>query len=418
MALRRKHALNGLAGAFVSCLALGVAAAQDENPIEVSGELSVVTGVVDGETKADANAELNVTATHILNNGVELGASGSVRAEADQPSQYYAAGRYSSLLSGGDRGVGPEGGDVFLEGAYLFARGGFGSIHLGKDAGAASRLAVTSPNIFRAVGVNDWKTDLTGLNDVHTINDFSGQSTKITYMPPPGFLGGLIGQLQLGVSYAPELDNCGDRRCAPEDGFAAPSDVSLLGANQRWQDVLEAALYYQNGFKVRDDRLTVGLSASYVTADKDESGQPVEPVVPVFGDYKGYAFGLNLAYGNVTFGGSMKSTNAGFDENRDEDYLAFDAGVTLEAGEWNFMLGYGNADAERDATLLVGPATPDAAFGRLDRETQTAQAGVSYVFDHGVTLGAAAQFVDSQRDEAIGGSENAAAVMLESSIKF
>ena len=113
MTLSRVHSLRSLACALLACSTLGVAAAQDE-PIEVSGEFSVVTGIVDGDVVSDADAELTVTATHVLENGVELGASGSVRADADQPSTFFAGGRYSSLLSGGDRGVGPDGGDVFL----------------------------------------------------------------------------------------------------------------------------------------------------------------------------------------------------------------------------------------------------------------------------------------------------------------
>ena len=408
--------LGGLASGLLAAASFGVAAAQDD-PIEVTGEMTAVTGVVDGEVKSDADARIEVTATHILENGIELGAAGSVRADGDMPGRYYGGGRYSSLLAGGDRGIGPESGDVFLEGAYLFARGGFGSLHVGRDQGAASRLAVTSPNIFRSIGVNDWRTDLTGLNDVHTINDFSGSATKMTYMPPPGFLGGLIGQLQLGVSYAPELETCSDGSCAPESGYAEGVDLSLIGANQKWEDVIEAALYYQKGFRVKDDPLTIGLSASYVEASEDDA-DTVEPVTSLLGDYRGYAVGLNMAYRNLTLGGSFKSSNAALNENRDEDYLAFDAGMTYETGEWNFMLGYGNADSERDAALLVAPSAAEAAFGRLDRETQTAQAGISYVFDHGVTLGAAAQFVDSIKDGKIGGEEDAAAVMFESSIKF
>lgn len=417
MKRHRARLMQTVMGGLAASLAFGMAAAQD-NPIEVTGELTVVAGNVEGDAKADADARLSVTATHVTDNGIELGARGTVRADGDQPNQYFSGGRYSSLLAGGDRGFGSGDGDVFLEGAYIFARGGFGSLHVGRDAGAANRLSVTSPTIFRSIGVNDWRTDLTGLNDVHTINDFSGQSNKLTYMPPAGFLGGVIGQLQLGVSYTPELDACGGDRCAPVDGFADGIDLSVLGADQEWSDVVEAALYYQKGFRVQDDPVTIGVSASYLTADDDSGEWAVEPILPLTGDYKAYAFGLNLGFRNLTVGGSFKSTNSALNEDRDEDYLAFDAGVTYEAGEWNFMLGYGSADSERDASLLLGPTSPEAIFNRFDRETQTALAGVSYVFDHGVTLGAAAQFVDSEKAEAAGGSEDAAAVMFESSIKF
>lgn len=410
---------GALALASVVALGGGVAAAQEDGAIEVTGELTVVVGSVDSEVKSDADAVIRAKGSRILENGIEVGAAASLRADAQAPSDSFAGGRYSSILAGGDRGVGPDGGDVFLEGAYLFARGSFGSIHVGRDSGIASQLAVTSPTIFRAIGVNDWRTDLTGLNDVHTINDFSGQSTKFTYMPPSGLFGGVIGQVQLGLSYTPELSTCGDDGCAPEDGFAEGIDLSVLGADQRWQDVVETALYYSNGISVGEEPLRFGLSASYVRAEEDNDLPGAGLVVPLLGDYSSYALGLNVAYGNLTVGGSVKSTNAGLAEARDEDYLAFDAGLTFEAGEWNFMLGYGAADTDRDAALLIGPTVPN--FGqvdRFDRETQTAQAGISYVFDHGVTLGAAAQFVDSEKAAVLGGPEEAAAVMFESSIKF
>lgn len=411
------------AGLFAVLPAFSPALAQStdlSDAIEVTGEISAVAGSSDGDISADVNARLKAKGSAVLDNGLELGAVASLRADGDAVGRRYAGGRYSSLLSGGTRGDDGDSGDVFLEGAYLFARGGFGSLHIGRDAGVASRLSLTSPSIFRAVGVNDWETDLTGLNDVHTINDFSGQATKVTYMPPTGLFGGAIGQLQVGLSYAPELGDCGDDRCAPLGEFAVDADGNVVAPDQNWRDVLETAVYYENGIDVGEEPLTFGFSASYVRADENAPmAETFQSLQPLFGDYRAYAFGMNVAIGNLTIGGSLKTTNAGLNEDRDEDYLAFDAGVTYEAGEWNFMLGYGAADTARDAVLLVAPdADVPFAFDQLDRETQTAQAGISYVFDHGVTLGAAAQFVDSEKDVTLGGPEEATALMFESSIKF
>lgn len=418
--LRRVPCLMG-GGLMALCasLTLSTAHAQDPKPIDITGKIVMVPGIVDGNTEFDADAELRAKASTVLENGIELGGGASVRADADDPSERYAGGRYSSPLSGGDRGVGDDAADIYLEGVYLFARGGFGSVHVGRDAGVASRLAVTSPTIFESIGVNDWRSDLTGLNDVHTVNDFSGMSPKVTYMPPAGLLGGIVGQVQLGLSYAPELEACGDDGCAPVAGFAYGDNSAQVAAGQSWQDVVETAVYYQNGFDVGEDPLRIGVSASYMRArDNNASTVLSEVLQPLFDDYKAYAFGLNLAYRNVTVGGSVKSTNTGLDKDRDEDYLAFDAGITFEAGEWNFMVGYGAADAERDASLLLNPTLDSPLPLRLDRQTQTAQAGISYVFDHGVTLGAAAQFVDSEKDVAVGGPEEAAVIVLESSFKF
>src|SRR5690606_14440889 len=116
----------------------------------------------------------------------------------------------------------------------------------------------------------------------------------------------------------------------------------------------------------------------------------------------------------ITLGGSVKSTNAGL-ANLDEDgYLAFDAGVTFrtgeEKGDWGFMLGYGQAEA-----LAIGPSPLEPV---VYRDTQTAQAGVTYFINRGITIGAAAQFVESNKPAVAGGKEEAATVVIESSIKF
>ncbi|MGE0409781.1 MAG: hypothetical protein AB7P23_11050, partial [Amphiplicatus sp.] len=110
----------------------------------------------------------------------------------------------------------------------------------------------------------------------------------------------------------------------------------------------------------------------------------------------------------------VKSTNAGLANLEEDGYLAFDAGVTFRTGEnkgdWSFMLGYGQAEA---TPVGVNPVDPI-----LFRDTQTAQAGVTYFVGRGITVGAAAQFVESTKPAAAGGQEEAATVVIESSIKF
>lgn len=399
----------GLTAMAVGWAPLALAGAGD-GAIEVSGEASAVGGVSDGKAKGDFDAEVKVKGSHVLKNGVEVGAVLSGRIDGQRPAQMFAGGRYSSLLIGGPRGVGPLTSDAYLQQAYGYARGGFGQVIVGRDQGVARTLAVTSPTIFRAVNINDWRTDLSGLNDIHTVNDFSGYSTKITYMPPANFLGGVLGGLQLGVSYSPVLRNCGERLCAPDEGFILAPDGTMLTETSSWQDVVEGALYYQRGVKVGpNDRLLVGVGASVVTASED-----VKALSALYGDYKAYSVGLNLAFRGITLGGSVKTTNAGLAELDRDGYLAFDAGVTFRTGEdkgdWGFMLGVGQADA---SALGPNPADPI-----LFRDTRTAQAGVTYFIGRGVTIGAAAQFVESTKPAAAGAEEQAATVVIESSIKF
>ena len=276
----------------------------------------------------------------------------------------------------------------------------------------ARLLSVSSPTIFSSVNVNDWQTDLSGLNDVHTINDFSGYSTKLTYMPPANFLGGVFGGLQLGVSYSPVLKNCGDPLCAPRSGFVIAPDGVVLSSESHWDDAIEAALYYEKGIKLGgSDRLFVGVGASFVTADEHAL---LNNPSSIYDDYEAYSVGLNLAYRGITLGGSVKTTNAGLASFEDDGYLAFDAGVTFrtgkEEGDVAVMVGYGQSESN---VIGLGPLDPS-----LFRDTRTAQAGVTYVLGRGITVGAAAQYTESKKPVAAGGPEEAATVVIESSIKF
>jgi hypothetical protein len=401
--------LGASASVLTTAFAAGAAYAADPVKVEVEGEASAAAGLADGDAKADANAEVSVKGSTVLDNGVELGAVVSARLDGDQPSQLFGGGRYSSQLIGGPRGIAPDGSDAYLQGAYAYARGSFGEFIVGRDQGIARRLSVTSPTIFSAVNVNNWQTDLSGLNDVHTVNDFTGYSTKLTYMPPANFLGGVLGGLQLGVSYSPVLSNCGDFLCAPEAGYVIAPEGVMLAENSHWGDAVEAALYYEKGLRVGSDRLFVGVGASFVTAAED-ARSPSE----IYNNYEAYSLGLNLAFRGITLGGSVKSTNAGLASFESDGYLAFDAGVTFRTGEEEgdvaVMFGYGQSEAD---TLGLNPFDP-----ALFRDTRTAQAGVSYVLGRGITIGAAAQYVESKKPVAAGGPEEAATVVIESSIKF
>ena len=345
------------ATAATALMAGAVAHAADPVEIDISGEASVVAGVSDGDAKADADAIVKVKGSTVLNNGTEVGAVVEGRLDGQQPAQMYAGGRYSGMLIGGPRGVGPLTSDAYVQGAYAYARGGFGQVVVGRDQGVARTLAVTSPTIFRAINVNDWRSDLSGLNDVHTVNDFSGYATKVTYMAPANLFGGVLGGLQMGVSYSPSLRNCGDRLCAPEDGFVLAPDGSFLAETSHWEDVVEGALYYQQGISLGRDRLLLGVGASVVTANED-----VQALSALYGDYKAYAVGLNVGYRGITLGGSVKTTNAGL-ANLDEDgYLAFDAGITFRTGEdildlaaapvWGLVRSVQREQTHRRASLI------------------------------------------------------------------
>lgn len=393
----------------VAMFAAGAAYAADPVKIEVDGEATIVAGASAGKARADSDALVRFKGSTVLRNGVEVGAALEGRIDGQQPAQLFGGGRYSSLLLGGPRGVAPLTSDAYLQGAYAYARGSFGTVIVGREQGVARQLSVTAPTIFRSINVNDWRTDLSGINDVHTVNDVTGYATKITFLPPANFLGGALGGLQLGVSYSPSLRNCGERLCAPDQGFVLAPDGSVVNETSQWEDAVEGAFFYQKRIGASANPLLLGVGASVISANED-----VRALSRVYGDYRAYSVGLNLGYRGITLGGSVKTTNAGLASLDEDGYLAFDAGVTYRTGEnrgdWGFMLGYGQADA-----TAIGPNPADPI---LFRDTQTAQAGVSYVLKRGFTVGAAAQYVESKKPAAAGGPKEAATVVLEGSIKF
>lgn len=414
MALSRTTLVRTLIAGGVSVGAMTLAHAADEDPIEIeiSGEASTVVGIADGDEAGDLDALIEIKGSKVLDNGIELGAVFEGRVDGQQPDKLFAGGRYSGFLIGGPRGVAPFGSDAYLQGAYAYARGGFGQVILGRDHGVGRTFAVKAPTIFRAINVNDWRTDLSGLNDVHTVNDFSGNATKITYLPPANVFGGVVGGLQLGVSYSPTTGECDEDLCEPNDGFVITPEALLLNEASEWNDVVEAGLYYQKGISVGDsraDRLLLGVGASYVTADEN-----ARVLSDIFGDYEAYSLGINLGFRGLTIGGSVKSTNAGLDELEEDGYLAFDAGIAFKTGEekgdWGVSLGYGQSEAN-----IIGPNPLDPI---IFRDTQTAQAGVTYFLGRGISVGAAAQFVESRKPDEVGGPEEAATVVIESSIRF
>jgi len=397
--------LVGVASAAIAAAA--PACASHAQSVEIEGEATaVVGGAVGGEAErkpVDMDIRLRADGSYLMDNGIELGAGLEARLDADSPAAWWSGGRYSTPNIGGAGALIGEDSDVALQSAFAYARGGFGQLVVGRDRGVGRRLAVTSPTIFTAIGVNDWRTDLTGLNDVHTVNDFSGYATKVSFLPPGNFLGGVLGGLQFGVSYSPRAADCSEDVCASGDGlvFLTPGVVEAPS----WKDILETAVYYENDVPIGSERLVFGLGASYVTAN-EESDAPGGAV----DEYESYALGLNLGYGGLTLGGSVKNSNVGV-RDEGEGYLAFDAGVTYETGSWGFMLGYGESDS--DIPRAFEPGAP-----LLRRDTSLAQAGVTYLIGPGVTVGAAAQYVDSRRPLELGADEETTAVVFESSIRF
>jgi hypothetical protein len=281
------------------------------------------------------------------------------------------------------------------------------AVEAAKPVDAYSSLLVgsaraTGPFLSPSIS-SDFHVDVVGLSGAgpSAPSEFSSASTVV----PTGANSGL----KVGVAYAPTLRSCGDRLCTPQQTFVLAPDGTLLSETGRWRDAVEGALYFQQGVKLGNDRLFLGVGANVVNADRD-----VRAFTQSLGPYESYALGFNLGYRGITLGGTVKQTNAGLASLDEDGYLAFDAGVTFrtgdDKGDWGLMLGYGQAQAQ---FVDANPMDP-----QLYRDTQTAQAGVTYYINRGITVGAAAQYVESTKPAAVGGREEAATVVIESSIKF
>ena len=412
-----------------SALLSGTALAQEsDNSLkpQVSGSFVGVAGFVDDDSSTDRNhafgadAEIRLFGSTVLDNGLVVGYGVQGTFDSDSEGRAWAGGRLSGNLIGGQRGAGDGSGEAFVEKAYVFGRTGFGEVRLGRDHGVADMFAIAAPNVFRTVGVNDWENDITGLIDIHTINDFSGYSTKATYLTPANIFGGVIGGFQFGISYTPDTDACGSDFCSrlqgglprTQDGVTlvttGPNSPFAADAIQsNWEQILELALIYQH--YVGD--VEIGLGASYVTAD-EQSGLTTQLFngTQLFDDYESYAVGVNLAYGGFTLGGSYRNSNGAYISS-DDNYIAYDAGISYETGPWGFMFAYGNSDAGHDGTV-------DPTDTSLFRQTQAYQTGVTYMVGSGVTVGLAGQFVQAEKPATGGGDEEATAILFESAIEF
>ena len=194
-----KARVRTAAAAGLALVSGGVAVAA-EPVVEKDASAAVLVTAAEGDGEAlTARATAFVQAGWLFQNQVEAGFGLGVVAERDDPRRDPRGGRAGACAPaqagcaslGGSplRGYvsgyvtdGPaadEDARVALESAYLYVRSGWGEASLGRDQGAARRLAVTPPTILAIGGGLDTPVDGTGLGTVILRNDASGQSAKL-----------------------------------------------------------------------------------------------------------------------------------------------------------------------------------------------------------------------------------------------
>ena len=257
-----------------------------------------------------------------------------------------AAGRFFGAGGGDDTGVHGQ-----LEDAYIFIRGGYGELILGREEGAAALLAARVPGDLELARIDGAPADLTGLAGVKTKNDASGFAAKVVALTPR-----VLG-FQAGISYAPETTVCGVDYCARELDLAG----GVRPAEPELDHVVEAALSFEHRFDSG-----FGLEASATAAFGSE-----DTGLAIYRDYEAYSAALVLSYGRFSVGASGLSSNNAVASSG--AYEAVAASAAYAFGDWTLAGGYG---ASRDVAAHVDAETYQASLGHRLSEAVSLSAGV------------------------------------------
>jgi predicted porin len=259
--------------------------------------------------KFGSTGEIHFKGSMILDTGLRIGFKAELELEDDQT----ILGLCDEVASvvGGGYGIGCQ--DPIDE-VYMFVEGGFGRVEFGQQDGVGDQFSVTSPRALAAHSVNDRQSrDLLnplGLVLLSTVNDSSGDNTKINYMTPK------LGPVKLGLSYTPDNGNLG---AGYGDAIENAGD-----------EILEVALAVDEMFN--DVRFQLG--ATYVTAN--DSGLDWEN--------KEWNVGVNVGFGGFTLGGSYRDSEGFVFGGAENEYKAWDAGLAWENEAWKFSGQFGQQE--------------------------------------------------------------------------
>lgn len=216
-------------------------------------------------------------------------------------------------------------------GSHIFFKSEFGKVELGSPYDAGSKLRVEGSDVSaggdwaKYLKVNDTNTSYMGLDpeladssdffyDIvfrtkqNQISDKAEPSRKVSFYTPN------LSGFRFGISYIPDTGNGGG---APiNSNSAGISEIKIKGTdntyvfNKNIKDGFSAGLSYEHNISDGVD-VKVAVSGEYgKSAGKlnviENKGQSNERIVNSFklSDLKSYNLGLNLTYGNFSYGAS------------------------------------------------------------------------------------------------------------------
>ena len=304
------------------------------------------------DREAQMESEIHVRAKGTAENGMEYGATVQLKASTD------------------DRAAADE--------VTLWVESKWGRVELGDQDGAADAMAYYAPKVGFGQAVDSEFKDYVDASSRPQIGPKaldSGDDTKITYYTPR-FSG-----IQVGVSYAPELDNgenilresrsdmaivSGNRANGNQAGanadlldYVMPATDSLAGGNlenasrgkahdffkKSFEDFIEVGANYVTKF----DDVSVAMAGGYTHAEQKSVGENDEDRHPINAWHLGAQLGWNGwslggSYVNNHKSGQLKNHDNGLHELKTEDRNAWNIGLAYKTGPWGVGLNYISED--------------------------------------------------------------------------
>ncbi|MBK8161373.1 MAG: porin [Rhodospirillaceae bacterium] len=279
-----------------------------------------------------------------------------------------------------------------IDAAYAFFKGGFGDIRIGSQAGAAGNMYMLPPGSTANFGPYSPNTSgaviLPAFDPEGTLTR-QDKSQKVAYYSP------IWSGFSFGLSYTPNDD---------EEGYSGDDDADGTFHPFRESDSANHNVGLGLHYDYQGDGWGLALGgAAYWEGDVEDAGQNGGDA----DEQAGYNAGVNLSFGNLSFGTAFTFLDDGAGTKGDDVWMV-GVGGAYEIDAWTFGLGWAHVNSENAAV--------DDDDNKLDRYALTG----SYAMGPGIDIDAALAYTRVESaDESDGADDyDAFEVSVGSSIKF
>lgn len=350
----------------------GAAAAQDawdtwnvETKAEASAVFAPSLDGAFGRVGEDLllRGRFQIDADRILESGTEIGTRFGIEVQKDHPFRAGFAGALP-IVSAGDAPRGAYTGQAAggldnrddtlarIETGFVFAKGGYGEVRVGRDKGVAARFQEGAPSIFNVARLDSPSLDPSGSDYVRTDHDLTGPSAKVSATTPR-----LLG-VRAGVTFTPTSEAAGlDRNV----GARAPGTDRI-----KIENAIELALNVSRRLPESGVRVRAGVAASRGGVDA------VGLTVTDYGNVQTYSAGLSAEFETITIGGSYLVSNNGI-RGSNGDYWAWSGGISKDISGLTLGAVYG---ASKDD--LTGLKTDGWTLGASREFSDSLRGAIGY----------------------------------------